>query len=343
MEVLTMKKATLFVLAIFLTVVFTSCTSATGVKTGAAAGEAMIRMMPRSSTGVVGVDVKRLMETEALVKALQEPKAKEKYDEFVKMSGIDPMKDIAYLGAGLIGSFSGAAPEGGVIVSLKYDKAKLQSLIKEKAPEVKEELYNGVTVYSNIDGGRSKQTTRAAFLDAGHIVLGSEKGVKGIIDVSQKRAESLAKNPEMMGTLKKVDKSGLMWGGFAVPQELIKKGIESNPQLKVLEGITALTMMFDDRLNNVIADVRTIGGVKAQNANLAATLNGFKAMGAMFGAQEPAVGELLNGIEITSGEDYVRLHISVSHETMDKVGKLAQSKAGEFMKMKKGAAPEEKK
>ena len=49
-------------------------------------------------------------------------------------------------------------------------------------------------------------------------------------------------------------------------------------------------------MNNVIADIRTIGGTKEQNANLAATLNGFKAMGAMFGAEEPAVGELLNGI-----------------------------------------------
>jgi len=340
-EVLTMKKATIFGLAVLLTAAFTSCAPATGVRSGAAAGEALIKMMPKSSTGVIAVDVQRFMGTEAVIKALQEPKAKEKYDEFVKM--IDPMKDITYLGVGLIGNLPGAGPEGAAIISMKYDKAKLQSLIKEKAPEAKETLYNGVTIYSNIDGDKTKQTTRAAFLDAGHIVLGSEKGVKGIIDVQQKKTESLARNPEMTAILKKADKSGFAWGAFAVPQELIKKGIAANPQLKVLEGITALTLSFDDRLNNVIADIRTVGGTKEQNANLASTLNGFKAMGAMFGGQEPAVGEFLNGISITSGADFTDLSISVSHDVMDKIGKLAQSKAGEFMKSKKGEAPEVKK
>ncbi|MGZ5469678.1 MAG: hypothetical protein ACXWG5_11030, partial [Candidatus Aminicenantales bacterium] len=147
----------------------------------------------------------------------------------------------------------------------------------------------------------------------------------------------------MTGVLKKTDKSGLLWGAFVVPQELIKKGIEGNPQLKVLEGVTALTMSYDDRMNNVTADIRTVGGTKEQNANLASTLNGFKAMGAMFAAQEPAVGELLNGISITSGEDFTDLSISIPRETMVKLGELARSKAGDFMKPKKDAAPEEKK
>jgi len=333
-----MKKTTSLGLALLLTVLFASCAPATGVKSGAAAGEALVKMMPMGTTGVVAVDVKRVLATEAVVKALQDPKTKEKYDEFIKMSGIDPMKDITYLALGLIGGPSGMAQEGGAIINLKYDLAKLKGLIKEKAPEAKEEIYNGVAVYSGLDGsGLDKQTTRAAFLDASHIIIGSEKGVKGLIDVEKKKGASIAKDSMMPAILKKVDKSGMAWGAFLIPQELIKKGVAANPQLKVLEGITALTLMFDDRPTQVVADIRTIGGTKEQNANLAATVNGFKAMGAMFGAQEPAVGEFLNGIEITSGEDYVRLYLSVSHETMDKVGKLAQSKAGDFMKMKKGS------
>jgi hypothetical protein len=331
-----MKKTLSLGLALLLTVLFASCGQATGVKSGAAAGEALVKMMPKGTTGVVAVDVKRVLGTEAVVKALQDPKTKEKYDEFVKMCGIDPMKDISYIAVGLTGMPMGGAPDGAAIINLKYDRARLEGLIKEKAPQAKGELYNGVTIYSGLDGGgTAKQTTGAAFLDASHIIIGTEKGVKGLIDVQQKKAESSAKDPELSSILKKVDKSGYAWGAFLLPQELIKKGIESNPQLKVLEGIIGLTLMFDDRLNNIVADIRTIGGTKEQNANLAATVNGFKAMGAMFGGQEPAVGELLNGIEITSGVDYVRIHLNVSHETMDKVGKLAQSKAGEFIKGKK--------
>jgi len=338
-----MKKTMTFGLALLLTAVFLSCTPAAGVKSGAAAGEALIKLLPKGTMGVMAVDIQRAMSTDATAKALQDPKSKEKYDEFVKMSGIDPMKDISYVAIGLSGMTAAAAQDGGIIVNLKYDKARLQGLIKEKAPEATEELYNGVTVYANLDGDKAKQTTQAAFLDDAHIVLGSAKGVRGIIDVHQKKAESMAKNAEMAAILKNVDKSGFAWGAFAIPPELLKKGIEASPQLKGLEGIKAVTMAFDYKMTNFVADIRTLGGTKEQNTNLASMLNGFKAMGAMFAAEEPAVGELLNGITIGSGEDFTRLSINISQDVMDKLGKLAQSKAGDFMKPKKDEAPEVKK
>ncbi|MCX6574593.1 MAG: DUF3352 domain-containing protein [Candidatus Aminicenantes bacterium] len=340
-----MKKAITLSLAVLLTAAFAACTSTSGVKSGAAAGEALIKMMPKSTAGVVAVDVKRLMETEAAKKALQEPQAKAKYDELVKMSGIDPMKDISYLALGLVGSPVGTpgGMNGGAVVNLKYDQAKLQALIKEMAPGAKQETYNGVTIYTGLDGTEAKQQTGAAFLDATHIVIGSEQAVKGIIDVRQKKTESMAKNAEMTALLKKVDKSGLVWGAFAVPQDLLKKGIESQPQLKVLEGVTGLTMSVDYRLATVVADIRTVGGTKEQNATLASTLNGFKSLGAMFAAQEPVVGEALNGIEISSGQDYTRLAINLSQEIIDKLGKFAQSKAGDLINIKKDAPAEEKK
>ena len=332
-----MKKASALSLAVLLTFVFAACTPATGIKSGAAAGEALIKLLPKSTMGIMAVDVTRAMGTDMAVKALQDPKSREKYDEFVKMTGIDPMKDISYFGFGLVGTASGPAPtsEGGFIVNLRYDKAKLLGLLKEKAPSFKEEIYNGVAVYSNLDGAEAKQTTQAAFLDASHIVVGSAAGVRGIIDVHQKKAESLAKNAEMAAILGKVDKSGFAWGAFAVPQDLLKKGIASTPQLKVLEGVTGLTMAFDYKLAKFLVDIRTIGGTKEQNDKLASTLNGFKALGGMVASQEPAAGEALEAIEIRSSADYTQLYITLSQELLDKLGKLAQSKAGDLIKVKK--------
>ena len=336
-----MKKTMTLAFAILLVVGLTACSSGS-LKSGAAAGEALIKMVPKASTGVIAVDVQRIMTTDAVVKALQDPKNKAKLDEFVKMSGIDPTKDIYYLGGGGQGALKGGF-EGGVIVSLKYDKAKLQSVIKEKAPEAKEETYEGVTVYGNVDGDKAESKTRIAFLDATHIVLGSEAGVKGIIDVAKKKTESLAKNPEMMALLKRADKTGMVWGAFSISPELIKKGIEASPQFKVLEGVTGLVLSGDVRLDNVVVDLKTIGGTKEQNTNLAAALNGFRALGAMTAGKEPALGELLNGIAITSGADYTDVSINISKELQEKMGELAKSKAGEFMKPKKEAPPEEKK
>ena len=289
--------------------------------------------------------LERLMETEAVQKALQKPEAKAKYDEFVQQSGIDPLKDITYLGFGLSAAPGAEEPgmTGGAVITLKYDRAKLQALIKEKAPEAKEVDYNGVTLYTDLDEKDAKEQAVAAFLDDAHIVAGNEKAVKGIIDVYQKKAESLAKKAEMAAMLKKVDKSGIAWGAFAIPQDLLKKGIESTPQLKVLEGVTGVTMAYDYRLATFVADIRTVGGTKEQNTNLASMLTGLKSLGAMFAAQEPVVGDALNGVEISSGDDYTRLSISLSQEVLDKLGTLAESKAGDIMKLKKDAPPEEEK
>jgi hypothetical protein len=329
-----MKRTTIG-LALALTVMLAAGVSCTGVKSGAASGEALIKLLPKGTMGVMAVDIHRAMTTEAATKMLQDPRAKQGLDEFVKMSGIDPTKDISYLGVGISAAAGGGEPEGGIIVSLKYDQARLKGLIKEKAPEAKEELYNGVTIYSQLDGKDAKQTTQAAFLDAGHIVLGSEKGIKGIIDVHQKRAESVVKDAKLAAALKKVDKSAIAWGAFAVPQDLLLKSIASNPQLKVLEGVQAMTMSFDYRLAAFVADIQAHGGTKEQNANRAAMLSGFKGLGAMFAAQEPVVGEALNGIEITSGESYTRLAINLPQDVIDRLGELAKAKAGDFIKIKK--------
>jgi hypothetical protein len=293
-----MKKATTLGLAVVLTALLISCGQAT--KSGAAASEALIKLMPKGTMGVLAIDVQRALGTEAATKMLQEPQAKAKYDEFVQMSGIDPIKDIFYIGVGLDGS-GGKIEDGGVVISMKYDQAKLRALMKEKAPEVVEESYNGVPYFSNLDGT----------------------------------------DPALAAALKKVDKSAIAWGAMAVPQDLLQKGIESMPQLKVLEGVTAMTMSFDYRLATFVADIKAHGGTKEQNETLASTLNGFKSLGAMFAAQEPLAGEALDGVEISSGADYTRISISLPQETLDKLGKLAQSKAGDLMKAGKGEAAEE--
>jgi hypothetical protein len=184
------------------------------------------------------------------------------------------------------------------------------------------------------------QKTRAAFLDANHIVIGNEAGVKGIIDVYKKKATSAAKNAELGAALKKADKTGLVWGAFAIPQDFVRKATESQPQLKVLEGVTALTIAFDDPLGGFKADIRALGGTEEQNANLASALNGFKGLGAMLAAQEPVAGEVLNGIAITSGKSYTRIAIELSRETMDKLSALGRAKAEEFMKKKDAPAEE---
>ena len=337
-----MKKATSIGSIVLFTVFLASCAPASSIKAGSATVESLIRLLPKTTLGVIAIDVHRGMGLASVSKMLQDPQAKQKYDEFIKMAGLDPMKDVYFVVMGLTATPNAMGHEGGVIVNLKYNKDSFLATMKEKAPEFQSESYNGVTIYSNLDGSETKQTTRAAFLDDSNILCGSAAGVKGIVDVHQKKAESVMKNAAMAGVFKKVDKAALAWGAFSLPPDLVKKRMESIPQLKVLEGVTALTLSFDYRLSNYIADIRTMGGTEEQNKNLASTLNGLKGLGGMLAAQEPAAGDLLNAIEITSGKDFVRLYISISEEAMDKLGEAAQARVGDIMKTKKDAPAEEK-
>jgi hypothetical protein len=338
----TMKRTTILGLILVLAAALAACAPAASIKAGSASAEALVKLMPESTRGVVAIDVHRAMELASVAKMIEaNPAAKAKYDEIVKLAGLDPAKDVYLFVLGLMGVPGEGEPDGGFIVNLRYNKDAILAAMKQKAPDYKEEAYNGVTVYSNLDGD-DKQATRAAFLDDSNIVLGSSKGVKGIIDVFQKKAGSVMKNPEMAAIIKKVDKEGLGWVAFSIPPELIAKGIAAQPQLKVLEGLKALTMSYDHRLAKYVADIRTMGGTEDQNKNLSQALTGLKSLGAMLGGQEPAVGELMNSIEITSGKDFVRLYISVTDELAEKLGKLAQAKAGEFIKINKGPTGEEK-
>jgi tetratricopeptide (TPR) repeat protein len=331
-----------------------------GMSTGsgqiAAAAEDLVKLLPRSTAVVVVNDIKRIMEIDAVDKALQDPKVKVRYDEFVKMGGIDPRRDVAYVGIGapnpedarraFMSIREAFLYNASIIVSLKYDKVRLQGFIKEKIPGAKEESYNGVTVFTNLNGDSNKQTApfaganlgrmsfQAAFLDASHIVIGDEGGVKGVIDVYLKKAEPLAINPEMTALVSRVDKSGILWCAASYPAELMKKASDSNPQLKALEGLKGLTVTIDDKKTGLFAEVRSLGGTKEQNAAMASNLNGLRAAGAIYAAQEPAFGELLNGVAVTSGEDYVRLTVTLSYETIGGLWRLAEPKEWQFLTMR---------
>jgi hypothetical protein len=60
---------------------------------------------------------------------------------------------------------------------------------------------------------------------------------------------------------------------------------------------------------------------------MADMLNGLKALGAMGASKEPELGQLLNGIQLSSAADHVKLTFSLSEELLNKLGAKAKDKA----------------
>jgi hypothetical protein len=182
-----------------------------------------------------------------------------------------------------------------------------------------------------------------AFLDDSNIVLGSGKAVKAVLDVYQKKSDSMLKSAEMKGLLKAVNTSAVVWGAFVIPQEMIKSQADKNPMLKDLVGLTGLTMSFDYANRTLTAEIQGLGGTKEQNKTLAEKLTALKGMGTLMGGQQPVLAELLNTIEISSSAGSVKIYASMPGELLDKVQKMVQEKLGGMIQFNKPAPAEEKK
>jgi hypothetical protein len=346
-----MKRTAVLGLVVLTLVGFVACGKKASTEAGSATAEALLNLLPKGTNGVIVLDMHGIMATESFAKALAEEKNKEKYDTFIKETGIDPKNDIYYLVVGLGGQLEKGAEnmEGAFLANLRYNKdillAKLRETAKkEDGREIKEETYNGVTLYSGLEAQAKGRTTVAAFLDESNIVLGSDVVVKSVIDNKQGRGENLAANAEMQKVIKAANTKALMWGGFAIPPDLMKKAAASNPMLQSLEGMTGLVLAFDYRNQALTAEIKGLGGDAEKNKNLADMLTGFKAMGGAAAAQNPDLGEVLNRVVIGASADSVSISANIPQDLLEKLQKAAQQKVEGMVKPKsEPEAGEEKK
>ncbi len=323
---------------------------------GAATAEDMVRMFPKEAIGLMVIDINRGMQTEAAKKMIADPEGSKKYQEFIKETGIDPQKDLYFLAGALIGNID--KPEGAVILNGRFNKDSLLATIKAKGGELKESVYEGITIYEihppvkvAVPEEKAPETQGqeeakpeepqaeqppaekvetpekpgyGAFLSDSNIALGTEAAVKDVIDVLKAKKENVFKNAELAKLIKESNKKAMLWAALNVPPEAVKKMTESNPMLASLSGVNSLLLSFDYRDKAVQAEIKLMGGDAAKNKQIADFLTGMKALGGMAGSSKPAVGELMNKIEITSGADFVSISANIPEELLDKLGEEAK-------------------
>ena len=307
-----MKKYTLhvFILALLL-ISFGAC--GPKEKAGSPGTEEMLKMFPVEAKGVFFIDVGKGMATEMAGKVIQEEA--QKMGEFIEKTGIDPEKDVHLLAAALI-PVSAKNYEGVAIINLEYDKDKILSAIQEQSEEeLTSEDYEGVTLYFT----DKRKTECLIMLDESHIAAGNAVGAKSCIDVLQGRKENIFKNEAFSSLLGRTDKSTIVWAAIVDPAEAMNMPTSQSPQLKIAESFNALTINFDYKNKNVLVDIKAEGEDVEKNHQLAQTLNGFKALGATMISDKPELGELLNAVQITSGDDHVRISANISEELAQKL------------------------
>jgi hypothetical protein len=313
----TMKKFIAISLS-FLFVLFflASCTTKPAApKAGLAKAEDMLSLLPKEAMGVIVVDVHSIMKTEAADKAIKENKAYQKYQEFVQKTGLDPQKDVYFFVGAMLGDFSQKSEDGVGLVNLKYNKELLLAAVQKERGELAKTEYNGFTIYQAAQT-EEKKPFSGTFLDDSNIIIGTDYGVKKVIDVYQKKADNIWKNETLPALIKGMNKAAMVWGGFAIPPEAMKQASSQNPMLGAFSDIKSIIMSFDYRNKNILVEIKAMSPDPEKNKQMAAALNGFKALGAGAAAKEPLLGELLNKIEISSEADHVNINAGIPEELL---------------------------
>lgn len=331
-----MKKIIILVLALTMALILvTSCAK----KGGAVTGEGLLAYLPKTTNGVIVMDIGRIMSTDVAAKAIKEDKGFEKYREFVQKTGIDPQKDLHWIAVGLTGELSGKSTEAAVIVNMTYKKDDLLAKIKAEAPKLQETTYAGATLYT-VPEEEGKKPAYVTFLDDNNIAGGSEKAIKSVIDIQQKKAESALKNEALAGILKGVRKDAMVWCAFAVPPDAMEMAASQNPMMANLKGLYGLTMFFDYKNKGLIVEIKGLNKDEAKNKEIQTMLDGLKAMGAMASTKEPSLGEVLDKIAITSGPGDITISANIPEDLLNKLKAKAEEKAGSLL-TKKPEAQEE--
>ena len=335
-----MKKITTLTLALVLLLFgIAACKKAGPPAAGSATAEGMLSMIPKSAQGVVVLDVRAGLNTTVIDKMLKEGEGTQKYLEFVKETGLDPQKDIYYAVIGMMGTegLNNASPA--VIVNVKYDKDKLLAKLKEKATNVTEEVYEGLTIYT-VPEADEKKPMSGVFYDNSNIIFGEAKDVKAVIDVVKKGGESILKNEALAALLKTADKSAMVWAAIAFPPDMMKSVAAQNPMASSLENMKSLLVALNYKNKALQIEIKGMGGDAEKNKQTADALNGFKALGAMASAEKPEIGELVNKIEVTSSAEFVKIAANLPEDLLTKLGATAQEQVKEKLA---GAKDEEKK
>jgi hypothetical protein len=99
-----------------------------------------------------------------------------------------------------------------------------------------------------------------------------------------------------------------------------------------------LTLFFDYKNNAISAEIKALNADEAKNKQIADLLNGLKSFGGAASAKNPAIGELLGNIEVSSAADHVKISANIPEELLTKLREAASKKAAEKTE---GAEPEE--
>ncbi len=293
----------------------------------------LYKMIPENATGFFALNIKKLTSLsvfDKMTKDLEKDEIKKKidmfenYQDFINKTGIDPKQDMSGAVFIFFNEMDSKEQDFSVIANVSYDKNKILALLKEKNKELKEEDYNGSTIYT-LKGDKGKEGG-LIFMSENLAAAGTISGLKKIVDLSKGLTKNIYSNKRMTSYLEKAGSSSILNFVFDFPQKM--KGKKGNGMFSAdLSKAEALYGSINYEGSSWIGDIILVSPNESGNKQLVTTINSFKGLGAMAG---PEVAELVNNIDISSTADSLRLSFTISTDLLEKLKTKAEQKAKSF-------------
>ncbi|MBD3415465.1 MAG: DUF3352 domain-containing protein [Candidatus Aminicenantes bacterium] len=294
-------------------------------KAGTASPADMLNLLPADSQGVLFADIHEAMSIETVIQSIEKQDNSKKYFEFIEKTGVDPKKDIYFMALSISAKDPDSIQKVAAVINMKYNKDALLEFIQTQSEQeeqvITETEYNGYTIHSMEEDG---EQTGFAFLDESNIAAGNLEGVQSILDIVNKQGDNIYQNQELSNLLKQTNQDTLFWGAFLVPQETVEKAAAQSPMLQNLKSVSGITLNFDYKNNSILVDVNLQSSDPEKNEQLAKALNGLISFASMSQAEKPEIGELVNRIQVTSGDENVKISADFPEELIKKVTEMTQ-------------------
>jgi hypothetical protein len=290
-------------------------------------------ILPADSRFVVGLDVRRLVQSELYTtSAGRRAMRPEAFAELEARTGLNPERDLdQVVMAGGPSAGSGRQQPGLVLVSGRFDRYKLSRAIETSGKGVTWKDHQGTTVYMFREG--RKGADAAAFLDDDTLVFGSQAAVEGTIASRIGGKTPLRTNAPLMALLERVKPGSTFW--MVGDQSLLSNLPPSIPapggsdgaglQLPAVRNL----IVTGDLDPQVAVEATAETADEAAARNLADVVRGLLALAALQGNQKPELKELVAAVNVSTEVNQVHLNARISHALFQSLQpkKVAESPA----------------
>jgi len=220
------------------------------------------------------------------------------------------------------------APSGLAIVTGNFDEKKVLTLLDEAAKkaggEVKKEIFEGKTLYIS----PKDPNIGMAFLAPNQAMWGQVSTLKESILLLSKKGENVRSNKELMELYNKRDTKKMLWGVGLIPPGVTPPAQPGDP-LASLQGIKAFSLAIDYDTKDLSLDLTANAQDASQAQSLTNLINSYKTIfGASLATQQPAVGQIIQGAQISNQDKSITLSLKISELVLKQLSQMVADKKG---------------